>query len=382
MPESSWSAADHRYMALALQLAEKGLYTTRPNPRVGCVLVKNDVIVGQGWHRKAGEPHAEIMALRDAGEEARGATAYVTLEPCSHHGKTGPCAEALLRAGVQAVIAAMQDPNPEVSGRGFALLDSAGVTCSHGLLEAQARELNPGFIARMTRHQPYVRLKLAASIDGRTAMASGESKWITGPHARSDVQRLRARSDAIITAAGTVEYDNPALTVRPEQLGLPNGEEIARLQPVRVVLDDEARLSGNEQVFAAPGQVVYCVREGAKLNPSMHARQHVTVVEFDAGWSRKQCLRALLTRLVEEFQCNEVLVEAGAGLAGSVLEAEVCDELWLYMASKLMGNTARPLVTIGIESMADARSLCLQDVRMVGDDVCLRYRVAPHQGRA
>lgn len=380
MPQPSWSADDHRFMAKALQLAQKGLYSTSPNPRVGCVLVKQGQVVGCGWHRKAGEAHAEILALREAGDRAHGATAYVTLEPCSHHGKTGPCAEALVRAGVTKVIAAMQDPNPQVAGRGFALLEAQGVSCRHGLMETAAKALNPGFVARMTRGVPYVRLKLAASVDGRTAMRSGESKWITGAEARADVQRLRARSDAIVTAAGTVEYDNPAMTVRAGQLGLENAQEIAQRQPLRVVLDDEARLSGNEQIFAAPGAVLYCVREHAQVKPSMHEKAHVTVMTFETEMSRKECLRTLLRTLADSYDCNEVLFEAGAGLAGSIVAAEGVDELWVYMAPKLLGSDARALLDLPIKSMAEAYTLDFQDVQQVGEDLRLRYRIACERG--
>ena len=224
----SFSAADHQYMARALQLARRGLYTTDPNPRVGCVLVRDGAVVGEGFHARAGTPHAERHALAQAGERARGATAYVTLEPCSHTGRTGPCADALIDAGVTRVVAAMEDPNPLVAGQGLQRLADAGIATAVGLLEAEARALNPGFVSRMTRQRPYIRIKIAASVDGRTAMANGESQWITGPAAREDVQRLRARSSAVITGVGTVLADRPSYTVRPRQWRLAEYRQIGR----------------------------------------------------------------------------------------------------------------------------------------------------------
>lgn len=233
---------DHRFMARALRLAERGLYTTMPNPRVGCVLVKNQQIIAEGWHVRAGEGHAEVNALRIAAEQARGATAYVTLEPCNHTGKTGPCSQALIDAGVARVVYAMEDPNPLVSGRGLERLAAAGIEVDGPLFEEQARALNPGFITRMERKRPLLRCKMAMSLDGRTAMASGESKWITSPKARADVQRLRAASCAIVTGIGSVLQDNSQLTLRARELGLPRAEDIARRQPLRVILDSRLQL--------------------------------------------------------------------------------------------------------------------------------------------
>lgn len=356
----NFSADDHRYMARALRLAERGLYTTDPNPRVGCVLVRDGEVVGEGWHVRAGEPHAEVHALRAAGDRARGATAYVTLEPCSHHGRTGPCAEALVAAGVARVVCAMIDPNPMVSGQGLARLERAGIAGAHGLMQAQAEALNPGFIRRMRGQRPYVRVKLAMSLDGRTAMASGESKWITGPAARRDVQRLRARSSAIITGSGTVLADDPALTVRADDLGGP-----VERQPLRVLVDSARRVPASARIFAAPGQCMVATLEegGAQVLalPGVDGR-----VSLEA-----------LCRVLAERQCNELLVEAGAGLAGAFIAAGLADELWVYMAPKLMGDGARGLLHLPeITGMAQAIALDLLDIRQYGPDLRLRYRVA------
>lgn len=260
---------DHQYMARALQLAEQGLYTTDPNPRVGCVLVRDGEIVGEGFHARAGEPHAERHAMAEAGDRARGATAYVTLEPCSHTGRTGPCADALVAAGVARVVVAMEDPNPQVAGNGMQTLAAAGIETASGLLEADARALNPGFISRMTRQRPYLRIKIAASVDGRTAMASGESQWITGPAAREDVQRLRARSSAVITGVGTVLADRPSYTVRPQQWALTDyqqhsgGSDRVR-QPLRVILDRTLQTPPGVPVVSAPG---HCLLVAGEQHP-------------------------------------------------------------------------------------------------------------------
>ena len=250
MTISSFTSEDAHYMARAIRLAERGRYTTDPNPRVGCVIVRDKHVLAEGWHRVAGQAHAEVDALAKLNGSAEGATAYVTLEPCSHHGRTGPCAQALLESGVAAVVIAMLDPNPLVAGRGVALLEQAGVRVRSGLMEQEARALNKGFLSRMERKRPWVTIKLATSLDGRTAMASGESKWITGPEARKDVQRLRAESSAIVTGIGTVLSDDPALTVRPEEFDSVEGfDKTEPRQPLRVVLDAKAQLSGREKIF-------------------------------------------------------------------------------------------------------------------------------------
>lgn len=354
---------DEFYMARALQLAERGLYTSEPNPRVGCVLVRDGKIIGEGWHQRAGEGHAEIEALADVDGSVQGATAYVTLEPCSHQGKTGPCCEALIHAGVARVVAAMQDPNPLVAGRGFKRMEEAGIAVSFGVLETQARALNPGFIKRMETGLPYVRIKLAMSVDGRTAMDSGESQWITGPAARSDVQRLRARSSAIVTGVGTVLHDDPSMTVRAEQLALANAAEIVRRQPLRVVLDSKFKTPAAANIVNLPGKTWLVGAQQLPTEPIGNAE----LKTFAADNGRID-LNALLQELAAN-ECNEVLVEAGAVLSGAFLQAGLVDELVIYMAPKLLGSSARPLMSLpGMEKMADQVNLEITDVRSVGED--------------
>lgn len=362
MPES-----DELYMARALQLAERGLYTTEPNPRVGCVLVRDGKIIGEGWHRRAGEGHAEVEALASVKGSAAGATAYVTLEPCSHQGKTGPCCDALIKAGVSRVVAAMQDPNPLVAGRGFERMRQAGIEVEFGVLEAQARAINPGFIKRMETGLPYVRIKLAMSVDGRTAMDSGESLWITGPAARSDVQKLRARSSAIVTGVGTVLHDDPSMTVRAEQLGnIPehvSGDDVVKRQPLRVVLDSDFKTPASAKIVNLPGKT--WLVGSAPLPAEAIGNAELKVLAENAG---RVDLEALLKTLAAN-ECNEVLVEAGAELSGAFLQAGLVDELVIYMAPKLLGSSARPLMSLpGMEKMADQVELAIQDVRSVGDD--------------
>lgn len=361
------SRTDEFYMARALQLAERGLYTTEPNPRVGCVLVRDDEIIGEGWHQQAGQGHAEVEALASVEGSAQGATAYVTLEPCSHQGKTGPCCDALINAGVSKVVAAMQDPNPLVAGRGFERLRQAGIEVVFGVLEAQARALNPGFIKRMETGLPYVRIKLAMSVDGRTAMDSGESQWITGPAARNDVQKLRARSSAIVTGVGTVIHDDPSMTVRAEQLGSISEhvscEDVVRRQPLRVVLDSAFKTPASAKIMSLPGRI-WLVGLAPLPVESIGSAELKTVAE-NAG---RVDLEALLKELAAS-ECNEVLVEAGAELSGAFLQAGLVDELVIYMAPKLLGSSARPLMWLpGMEKMADQVELAIQDVRSVGDD--------------
>jgi diaminohydroxyphosphoribosylaminopyrimidine deaminase/5-amino-6-(5-phosphoribosylamino)uracil reductase len=362
---TSFSAADHAFMAQALRLAQQGLYTTMPNPRVGCVLVKDSEVVGEGWHEFAGGPHAEVVALRAAGERARGATAYVTLEPCCHHGRTPPCSEALLAAGVVRVVAAMQDPNPRVAGKGLAQLQAAGVEVGSGLLTAQAEALNPGFNLRMRAGRPFVRVKLAMSLDGRTAMASGESKWITGAAAREDVQRLRARSCAVLTGSGTVLADDPSLNVR-----IPG----RRRPPLRVVLDSRGRLPSGARLFGEEGPVLLFSAVGAARvePPGRTDVEQATVPSAVDGLDVEAVLKELARR-----EINEVLVEAGAILSGAFLRAGLADELVIYMAPKLLGDSARGLLHLpGLEAMADAVALEIQDVRAVGEDWRITARVS------
>ncbi|MEO1828580.1 MAG: bifunctional diaminohydroxyphosphoribosylaminopyrimidine deaminase/5-amino-6-(5-phosphoribosylamino)uracil reductase RibD [Pseudomonas sp.] len=365
MPE--WSAADRSWMSRALMLAERGLYTTEPNPRVGCVLVVDGEVVGEGWHVRAGEGHAEVNALAQAGERARGATAYVTLEPCSHFGKTPPCADALIKAGVARMVAAMQDPNPQVAGNGLQRLREAGIEVECGLLEDQARALNPGFIKRMQQGLPWVRVKLAMSLDGRTAMASGESKWITGPAARADVQRLRARSGAVVSGADSVLLDDSALTVRASELGLPPDEAAAAAerQPLRVLIDSLRRVPLEQRFFreAGPTLVISTSAEQAADDYLAVGSELLAVPGADG----KVDLHAVLRTLAERG-CNEVLVEAGAGLSGAFWRAGLVDELIVYMAPRLLGSQARPLMQLPFESMSEAMDVAVTDMRAIGQD--------------
>ncbi|WP_299236709.1 bifunctional diaminohydroxyphosphoribosylaminopyrimidine deaminase/5-amino-6-(5-phosphoribosylamino)uracil reductase RibD [uncultured Halomonas sp.] len=358
------------WMARALELAQRGLYTTHPNPRVGCVLVKHGRLVGEGYHARAGEPHAEVNALHEAGEKARGATAYVTLEPCSHQGRTGPCAVALVEAGVARVVVAMEDPNPEVAGRGVALLRDAGIEVKVGVMEAQARALNPGFIMRMDHSRPFVRLKMAMSLDGRTAMSSGESQWITGPEARRQVQRLRARSSAVLTGVESVIFDNSRLTVRADQLGLDDAVTIAARQPLRVIVDSHLRLPEAAACLTEPGRTLVVAVEGAEEERVERlTRAGAEVLTLPAGSVGRVDLEALLRHLAEVEQANEVLLETGATLAGAMLDAGLVDEMQLFVAPTLLGGDARPLFQLaGIETMEHQRGLDILDIRAVGQD--------------
>ncbi|MGB2336210.1 MAG: bifunctional diaminohydroxyphosphoribosylaminopyrimidine deaminase/5-amino-6-(5-phosphoribosylamino)uracil reductase RibD [Alcanivorax sp.] len=371
----SFSAADHQYMARALQLARRGLYTTDPNPRVGCVLVRDGAVVGEGFHARAGTPHAERHALAQAGERARGATAYVTLEPCSHTGRTGPCADALIDAGVTRVVAAMEDPNPLVAGQGLQRLADAGIATAVGLLEAEARALNPGFVSRMTRQRPYIRIKIAASVDGRTAMANGESQWITGPAAREDVQRLRARSSAVITGVGTVLADRPSYTVRPRQWRLAEYRQHAAdddwvRQPLRVILDRTLRTPPDVSVVSALGHCLLVAGEQhpGRQNALESAGAEVMLLPASGSGIDLQQLLIELNRR----ECNEVLVECGATLAGAFVREGLFDEILVYMAPTLLGSSARPLLGLPqLASMSEKVALKWQDVRQVGDDLRL-----------
>lgn len=365
-----FSQADHRYMAQALTLARKGLYTTDPNPRVGCVIVLNGQIVGEGFHLRAGEAHAEIHALEAAGELAEGATAYVTLEPCSHTGRTGPCAQALTIAKVSRVVVAMVDPNPQVSGRGIRMLEEAGIEVAVGLLESEARALNPGFIARMTTQRPFVRLKMAMSLDGRTAMGSGESQWITGPEARTQVQRLRARSSAILSGVESIIMDDARLTLRPEQLKLANADDIVIRQPLRVILDTHLRLPLAAACLTEPGRTLVITTPDHSAEKRARLTQAGAEVQvLPAGNDGRIDLALMLQWLVENEQVNELLVETGATLAGAMLDAELVDELQLFVAPTLLGGDARPLFALpGLARMADQRRLAIHDMRAVGRD--------------
>ena len=361
----SFSAIDHRMMARALRLAERAAFTTRPNPMVGCVIAHGGDVVGEGWHQRKGGPHAEVFALQTAGERAKGATAYVTLEPCAHTGSTGPCADALIAAGVARVVGAMRDPFPQVDGAGFEKLRAAGIVVESGLMEAQARELNRGVLSRIERGRPWLRVKLASSLDGRTAMASGDSKWISGEAARRDVQQWRARSGALLTGAGTVLADDPQLTVR-----LDDGSDF--LPPLRVVLDPGLATVARGRVREGDAPTLYLHAPEAKPPRGLQA-DHVAVPVDKGRFDLDAVLRLLATRGI-----NEVQVEAGATLAGAFLAAGLVDELLLYIAPVLLGERARPLFDgLHIDAMAERLRLRTVDSRSIGGDLRLLLRPEP-----
>lgn len=358
---TDFSALDHQHMAHALRLAERAAYTARPNPMVGCVIARDGGVVGEGWHQRTGGPHAEVFALRQAGEQARGATAYVTLEPCAHHGRTPPCALALIDAGVSRVVAAMRDPFPKVDGGGFVLLREAGIEVAEGLMATQARELNKGFLSRIERGRPWLRVKLAASLDGRTAMADGTSKWITGAAAREDVQHWRARAGAILTGAATVLADDPMLTVRLADTEV--------LPPLRVVLDSRLRSLECSRVREGGAPTLY-VHDAAVSAPDAADAEFATAPSVDGRLD----LGAVLALLAERG-INEVHTEAGATLAGALLAGGWVDELLLYQAPTLLGEHGRPLLSgLGIHAMDQQRRLRVVDQRQVGADVRLLLR--------
>ena len=360
---------DERYMARALELARRGRFTTTPNPNVGCVIVHDGQIVGEGWHQRAGEPHAEVHALRMAGDRARGATAYVTLEPCSHHGRTPPCCDALIAAGVTRVVAAMQDPNPQVAGRGLHRLHQAGIEVSHGLMMQEAEALNRGFLKRMRTGFPWIQLKLGASLDGRTAMASGESQWITSPAARRDVQRLRAQSSAILSSSATVLADNPSLTVRWSELDSESQrlvDEAELRQPVRVIVDSQNRVTPDHKLIEQLGET-WLMRQQVD---DRHWPETVTQISVPLRDSQLDLVALMM--VLGQRQINSVWVEAGATLAGALIQAALVDELIVYVAPKLLGNDARGLCQLaGLTQLADAPVFAFRDLRQVGDDVRL-----------
>lgn len=378
-----FSVEDHQYMARALQLAAQGQYTTSPNPNVGCVLVRDGQIVGEGYHHRAGGPHAEVHALRMAGELAQGATAYVTLEPCSHFGRTPPCANALIEVGVKRVVAAMVDPNPQVGGRGLRRIADAGIEVASGLMQAEAEALNRGFMKRMRTGLPYVRVKLACSLDGKTALANGASQWITGASARADVQRLRAQSSAILSGAATVLRDNPSLNVRwselPASVQAVYPEHELR-QPVRVIIDSQQRVNRNAKLFSLPGPV-WLARTGLQAATDRDPLSKVPGAELlfvAPDENHKVQLRALMEQLAQR-NINDIWVEAGSNLAGALIQAGLVDELILYLAPKLMGADAQSLVQLPlIQQMSDVQNWQWQDVRAIGDD--LRLILTPRRG--
>ncbi|PSU32053.1 bifunctional diaminohydroxyphosphoribosylaminopyrimidine deaminase/5-amino-6-(5-phosphoribosylamino)uracil reductase RibD [Photobacterium lutimaris] len=370
-----FSSIDHAMMLRAITLAKNGQYTTTPNPNVGCVIAHGDEIVGEGYHYRAGQPHAEVYALRAAGAKAAGATAYVTLEPCSHYGRTPPCAEALVKASVKRVVCAMVDPNPKVAGRGITMLQQAGIEVQTGLLEQDAEALNPGFIKVMKTGLPYVQLKLAASLDGRTALANGESKWITGPAARADVQRYRARAGAILSTSATVLADDPSLNVRWQELGteVQSAYPQAELrQPVRVVIDSLNRVTPQHHLVGLPGKTVLARKQADTQSWPQDVEQ--LVIKEGEGVD----LPALMAVLAQN-NIHHIWVEAGASLAGALLQAGLVDELILYQAPKLMGSDSRGLVDLnGLVSMDQVPELSVTDVRMVGGDIRISARVQAH----
>ena len=380
---------DRSAMSRALELAERGLETTHPNPRVGCVIAQGEELVGEGWHERAGEPHAEVHALRAAAARAAGATAYVTLEPCSHHGRTPPCVDALLAARVARVIFALEDPNPRVSGKGAEALRRAGVAVESGLMAAEAAEVNPGFLKRMRCGRPWVRVKLAMSLDGRTALSNGASQWITGPAAREDVQHWRARSSAILTGIGTVLADDPRLDVRLPDL--PDGRP--RPQPLRVILDARLQTPPSSRILTTGGAVLIMTAEnhgdggaevalrGAQLVERGAAIEEVSVAESDTVMPATT-IRLSLPDVIDRLgrrEINELWVEAGPRLAGALLDQALVDELIVYIAPKLLGPQARPLVEMGqLRNLQGAPRLMVVDTRQVGDDVRLRLRPQSH----
>jgi diaminohydroxyphosphoribosylaminopyrimidine deaminase/5-amino-6-(5-phosphoribosylamino)uracil reductase len=342
------------------------MYTAHPNPRVGCVIVKDDQIVGEGWHRKTGEAHAEIVALDDAGSDAKGATVYVTLEPCSHEGKTPPCVDALIAAGVSNVIAAMVDPNAQVSGNGHGALESAGIPVRTGLMQNEVESLNAGFLSRMQRGRPFVRLKIAASLDGRTAMANGESQWITGDAARDDVQQLRARSGAVMVGIGTVIADDPGLNVRRDDID--NDE----MQPLRVVLDSKLRMPASSRMLSLPGSTAVFCTDDAERRKLVAAGASIHVVAAGEGGVD---LPAVMNKLAD-LEINEVLAEAGPTLAGSLIDSGLADELVIYQAPHIMGSETRAMfMTPNWQKMGQRLKVDIVDVRNIGAD--LRITATP-----
>ena len=359
-----FTAADHEFMGQALQLAARGLWTTTPNPRVGCIVVKDGAVVASGWHEKTGLPHAEALALEAAGDRARGATIYLNLEPCSHHGRTPPCVDAIVAAGVKRVVAAIGDPNPKVAGGGFAKLRAAGIAVEQGLKEDEARELNIGFLARMTRGRPWVRMKVAASLDGRTALANGRSQWITGETARADGHRWRARACAVLTGFGTVRDDDPQLNVR--------GVDTPR-QPLKIVVDSKFETSPSARLLKeGKTLVVGAVNDVKRIATLKAAGAEVAVIPNDSG-------KVELFRLMEELarrELNEIHVEAGTKLNGSLLQAGVVDELLVYLAPNLIGDSGRGMFHLPeLTELSQATALKVREVERVGEDLRILARL-------
>lgn len=366
---------DRRYMARAIELASNGLFTTDPNPRVGCVIVKDNAVIGEGWHERAGGPHAEIVALQQAGANTAGATVYVTLEPCSHFGRTAPCADALIGANVAKVIVAMMDPNPLVAGKGIEKLSEAGISVEHGLLAEESSLLNPGFVKRMQQQLPYVRCKIAMSLDGRTAMASGESQWITGEAARQDVHLYRARSSAILTGIGTVLADDPSLTARLSEKDNPVLSSFADDdQPLRVIIDTQVRTPVNSKMLGLPGTTLIYTgsTNQQRISDLEQAGAEVVQVECDGEHVN---LEAVLHDLARR-EINEVMIEAGSQINGAALSKSLIDEFIFYIAPSLMGDQARGAFHLPeVTTMAQKLELELVDTRQIGED----WRIIAHQ---
>ncbi|MEX1668722.1 bifunctional diaminohydroxyphosphoribosylaminopyrimidine deaminase/5-amino-6-(5-phosphoribosylamino)uracil reductase RibD [Zhongshania guokunii] len=368
----SFSAVDHEMMALALRLAARGLYSTSPNPRVGCVITRKDKVVAEGWHIRAGDGHAEVNALAQIAS-AEDCTIYVTLEPCSHLGRTPPCADKLIDANVARVVVAVEDPNPLVAGQGIARLREAGIQADVGLMAAQAVDLNKGFMRRINGGLPWLRLKSASSLDGRTAMASGESQWITGAAARQDVQHLRAQSCAIVSGVETILHDNALFTVRPESFASEQVNEYWR-QPLRVIVDSALRTPVEAKLFGEGGEVIIAtvVTDPERYKPL--AAAGAIILSLDDDGNGRVSLPALM-RYLADRGCNEVLLEAGPTLTGSALRAGLVDEWFVYMAPSLMGSSARPLVDWPMTKMAGQQALEIVDIRAVGKDWRIHCRL-------
>lgn len=359
--------SDKNHMLRCIALARKGEYSCKPNPLVGSIVVQQDKVIAEGWHRFAGQVHAEVDVLDKAGEAARGACLYVTLEPCSHHGRTPPCSDAIIRAGISKVVYGMIDPNPQVAGNGIARLREAGIEVVGPVLQEQSAELNPGFIKRMNTGLPYVRCKMAMSLDGRTAMANGESKWITGPESREDVQLWRARSGAIISGIETILADDPSLNARLQK------EEL--IQPLRVVCDSRLRMPASAKMLKLPSKVLLATATDKVFTAEADAQAEIALQNF--GDSKgKIDLHKLLRYLAKEKECNEVLIESGSTLAGAFIEQGLVDELLVYVAPKLLGHLGHPLFTIhGLDRIKDQIALEFIDVSLLGKDCRMRSRL-------
>jgi diaminohydroxyphosphoribosylaminopyrimidine deaminase/5-amino-6-(5-phosphoribosylamino)uracil reductase len=369
-------------MSRAIQLARRGQYTTRPNPNVGCVLVANERLISEGFHYQAGQAHAEVQAIKSAQKIPKGTTAYVTLEPCNHQGRTGPCTQALIESGIKHVVYGMVDPNPRVSGEGLEALRKAGIEVRGPVLETEVRKLNPGFILRMQQQRPWIRCKIAASLDGATAMASGESQWITGKAARADVQKWRAKSCAILTGIASVLQDDSRLTLREDELGLANSADILVNPPLRVVLDSHLSIPLDASILQGTASTLLMTLESTAQAESKKMEQlkelnrgRVDVVAFPESSEGRIPLTTAVEYLAKDYQCNELLVEAGATLTGQFMQQNLLDECIVYQAPVLMGGQTKPMFDLSIEKMADKKNLQITDMRKVGDSLRLVFRI-------